>query len=197
MKRSSPLPRRDVFVLIFASLFSLPQSASAQAPARPGGQPRGPQVVSPEILSDRRITFRILAPKAETVRLMAGDIPGGVIPGGGGRNLTKGDDGVWEITLGPVDPGAYRYLFSVDTVNIVDPRSPTISESNANVWSVVYVPGSDFMDTKDVPHGAVAAVYYDSTTLGRTRRMHVYTPAGYEAGDREIPRLLSASRRQR
>ncbi len=118
---------------------------------------------------------------------MAGDIPGGVIPGGGGRNLTKGDDGVWEITLGPVDPGAYRYLFNVDGVNVVDPRSPAISESNANVWSVVYVPGSDFMDTKDVPHGAVAAVYYDSTTLGRTRRMHVYTPAGYESGDKKYP----------
>jgi enterochelin esterase-like enzyme len=187
MKRSSPSSRRDVFVLIVASLFSLPQSASAQAPARPGGQPRGPQVVSPEILTDRRITFRILAPKAETVRLMAGDIPGSVNPGGAGRDLKKGDEGVWEITLGPVDPGAYRYYFNVDGVNVVDPRSPAISESNGNVWSVVYVPGSDFLDTKDVPHGAVAAVYYDSTTLGRTRRMHVLTPPGYESGDKKYP----------
>jgi hypothetical protein len=35
-----------------------------------------------------------------------------------------------------------------------------------------------FMDTTDVPHGAVARVHYRSSSLGRTRRMHVYTPPG-------------------
>ena len=77
--------------------------------------------------------------------------------------MTKGENGVWEVVIGPIDPGAYRYNFNVDGVTTIDPRNPTISESNNNVWSLVYVPGADFMDTKDVPHGAVAAVTYYST----------------------------------
>jgi enterochelin esterase family protein len=38
------------------------------------------------------------------------------------------------------------------------------------------------MDTKDVPRGAVAAVTYYSTALKKFRRMHVYTPPGYDLG---------------
>jgi enterochelin esterase family protein len=83
--------------------------------------------------------------------------------------------------------GAYRYNFNVNGVTVVDPRSPVISESNNNIWSLVYVPGSDFMDTKNVPHGAVAAVTYYSTALGKFRRMHVYTPPGYESGQGKYP----------
>jgi enterochelin esterase-like enzyme len=181
-------PRLGLMFVVSCSMWFATAAASAQAPAaRPGGQARGPRFVSPEVLSDRRITFRVLAPKAETVRLTAGDIPGSINPGGVGRDLKKGDEGVWEITLGPVDPGAYRYTFNVDGVTVIDPRSPAISESNNNVWSVVYVPGADFMDTKDVPHGAVASVYYVSNVLVRTRRMHIYTPPGYESSQTKYP----------
>src|SRR5206468_4943326 len=154
-------------------------SASAQR----GRGPQGPQVVSPEISADRRVTFRILAAKAETVRLSGGDIPGN----GQGSEMSKGTNGVWEVTLGPIEPGTYRYNFNVDGVSVIDPRSPAISESNNNVWSLVHVPGSDFMDTRDVPHGAVAAVTYYSKSLGKFRRMHVYTPPGYESGKGKYP----------
>src|SRR6185312_1927874 len=82
---------------------------------------------------------------------------------------------------------AYRYNFNVDGVSTIDPRSPFISESNNNVWSLVYVPGSDFMDTKNVPHGTVAEVTYYSTALSTFRRMHVYTPPGYERGSEKYP----------
>ena len=44
-----------------------------------------------------------------------------------------------------------------------------------------------FMDTRDVAHGAVAAVTYYSKTLKRFRRMHVYTPPGYETGRGKFP----------
>ena len=160
-------------------------SAIAQPAAQPprGRGPQGPQVVSPEVSADRHVTFRILAPKAEAVRLSGGDIPGN----GQGAEMTKGTNGVWEVTLGPIQPGAYRYNFNVDGVSVIDPRSSAISESNNNVWSLVYVPGTDFMDTKDVPHGAVAAVNYYSTSLKRFRRMHVYTPPGYESGKGKFP----------
>ena len=50
-----------------------------------------------------------------------------------------------------VDPGTYRYVFSVDGLRVADPTNTAISESNTQVWSVVHVPGSDFMDTTNVP----------------------------------------------
>lgn len=144
---------------------------------------RGPRVVSPEVASDGRVTFRILAPQADAVRLTGGDIPNL----GRGAEMTKDANGVWEVTLGPIDPGAYRYNFNVDGVSVIDPRSSSVSESNTNVWSLVYVPGSDWMDTKDVPHGAVAEVTYYSKSLKRFRRMHVYTPPGYESNQKKYP----------
>ena len=155
----------------------------AQAPARTGRGPQGPRVVSPEVSSERKLTFRILAPKAEQVRLAGGDLPGL----GPGADMTKGTNDVWAVTIGPVNPGAYRYHFNLDGVPAIDPRNPATSEANENTWSLVYVPGADFMDTKDVPHGAVAEVTYYSTTLKRFRRMHVYTPPGYESGKGKFP----------
>jgi enterochelin esterase family protein len=146
--------------------------------------PQGPIVNSPEVQPDRRITLRILAPKAETVTLMAGDIPG---QPRGGAPLTKAENGVWEITLGPVDPGAYRYRFVVNGVPAMDPRNPDTSESNTNAWSLVAVPGNEWMDANKVPHGAVARVHYYSTALGRRRRMTIYTPPGYESGKGKYP----------
>jgi enterochelin esterase-like enzyme len=163
--------------------FTYDGAAQATPPATRGRGPQGPQVVSPEVAPDRKVTFRVLAPKAEAVRLSAGDIPGN----GRGAEMTKGTNGVWEVTLGPIEPGAYRYNFNVDGLSVIDPRNGATSESNNNTWSLVYVPGSDFSDTKDVPHGAVSSVTYYSKALGRFRRMHVYTPPGYESGKGKFP----------
>ena len=91
------------------------------------------------------------------------------------------------MTIGPIQPGAYRYNFNVDGVSVIDPRSPAVSESNNNVWSLVTVPGADFMDTQAVPHGAIAAVTYYSNALQKFRRMHIYTPPGYESGKGKYP----------
>jgi enterochelin esterase-like enzyme len=167
--------------LVAVAFTGLVPSVHAQPGGRGGAQ--APQVTSPEVLQDRRITFRILAPQADAVRLVGSDIPGV----GQTTQLTKGENGVWEVTIGPIDPGSYRYNFNVDGVSTIDPRSPFISESNNNVWSLVHVPGSDVSDTKAVPHGNVAAVTYHSTTLGSFRRLHVYTPPGYERNSDKYP----------
>ncbi len=177
------LNRLLVGLILFAC--GLAPTVLAQ-PAPQPGRPRGPQtppIISPEVSADHHITFRVRAPKAENVRLAAGDIPGN----GPGSVLTKGTNDVWEVTVGPIDPGAYRYTFSIDGVSVIDPRNPATSESNNNTWSLVTVPGADFMDTKDVPHGAVAAVTYYSKSLQRFRRLHVYTPPGYELGKGKFP----------
>ncbi len=181
---------RMAILPIVLGLVCAASSAFAQAPAAtPAQDSRAaapgppPAFVSPEVSADRRITFRVYAPQAQAVRLAAGDIPGV----GQATQLTRGADGVWDVTVGPVEPGAFRYTFDVDGVATVDPRSPFTSESNNNVWSLVTVPGSDVSDVKQVPHGAVAAVTYHSTSLGTTRRMHVYTPPGYESGSTRYP----------
>lgn len=159
----------------------LGQATNTNAAAR---FPQGPRVVSPEMAADRKITFRILAPKAELVKLGPGDIQG---LGPNETTMTKGTNGVWEVTVGPLPPGAYRYNFNVDGLSVMDPRNPAVSESNENVWSLAYVPGQEFMDIKDVPRGAVSEVTYYSTSLKRFRRMHVYTPPGYETSTESYP----------
>ncbi|MFB3853753.1 MAG: alpha/beta hydrolase-fold protein [Vicinamibacterales bacterium] len=165
-----------------------PAAAAGQATldARGGDQPAPPRFASAEVAPDRRITFRVFAPNARAVRLAAGDIPGMTAAVGA---MTKAENGVWEVTVGPVPPGAYRYNFNIDGIATIDPRSSSISESNTNVWSLVVVPGNDLFDTKNVPHGAVAAVTYWSTALGAFRRMHVYTPPGYELDAGRYPVL--------
>lgn len=144
--------------------------------------PRAPYVVSPEIRSDRMVVFRVYAPKAENVRVVGTDIPGLMM-----GEMKKGENGVWELDFGPVDPGAYRYNFQIDGASVLDYRNTSVSESNDNSWSMFYVPGAEFMDTKDVPHGSVASVAYYSKTLSRFRRLHVYTPPGYETGNQKYP----------
>jgi enterochelin esterase-like enzyme len=172
---------RRLSLLVFLASAVLLTALSPARSQRPFGA-KTPQVVSPEVSAERNITFRIYAPKAEAVRLSSSDIPSK-----GGAAMKKADNGVWEVTVGPVGAGAYRYNFNVDGVSVIDPRNPATSESLANTWSLVYVPGSPISDVKDVPHGAVAKVTYHSGTLKRFRRMHVYTPPGYEKGDGKYP----------
>jgi enterochelin esterase family protein len=151
--------------------------------------------------------FRIAAPKAEAVTLNAGDITI-LFTGGGAGAITgtniatvmpetplpssgpvfkKSETGVWEATVGPLPPGAFRYVFQVDGVRVLDPVNTRTAESRDNMWSLFTVPGADLMDTADVPHGAVAEIFYYSSVLKTTRRMHIYTPPGYETGNQKYP----------
>jgi enterochelin esterase family protein len=164
----------------------LASAAAGQAPGRGGPA----AVKSPEIFPDRRVTFRVVAPQAAKVELRSpGDIPGSVGRGIAPMALTKSAEGVWEITVGPLPAGAYRYVFAFDSVAVVDSRNPATSQTNTTVYSLAVVPGSDYFDTRAVPHGAVASVLYQSTALGGIRRMHVYTPPGYDASRDRYPIL--------
>jgi len=71
-------------------------------------------------------------------------------------------------------------------VSSTDPKNAASSESLTMVRSLFVVPGN-YADANDVPHGTVATVYYQSKTLGRMRRMHVYFPPGYENGKASYP----------
>lgn len=133
--------------------------------------------------TDNRITLKIYAPLAEDVKIGGTDIPDNLRI----VKMMKQENGVWEATIGPLEPGAYRYNFIVDKVSVIDPRNPITSESNTNTWSLFYLPGADFMELKNVPHGAVSEVTYFSKSLNRFRRMHIYTPPGYELDDNKYP----------
>lgn len=153
------------------------------AHAQPGND-RTP-VVSPEISNNRSVTFRIFAPNADEVRFVSNDMPG---HGDSGSLMNRNAEGEWETTIESVSPGAYRYNFNVDGLTVIDPVNPITVQANARPWSFVTVSGNPLMDTRNVPHGVVSEVNYYSESLGRFRRMHVYTPPGYESeGNEEYP----------
>src|SRR3954469_17040416 len=78
-----------------------------------------PRVVSPEVHPDRKVTFRIRAPKASDVTLTGDWL--GTTPA---PKLTKDDAGVWSVTLGPFEPSIYIYSYTVDGVAMADPINP-------------------------------------------------------------------------
>lgn len=59
----------------------------------------------------------------------------------GGVPLVKGDQGIWEVVIGPIKPGLYRYTFIVDGVSTTDPRNPLTSRSLTHSSSLYEVPG--------------------------------------------------------
>ena len=170
--------------MISLAALILTGTLATPTPAQPPQGLRPPQFESVDISTERKLTFRIFAPKATEVRLGTSDLP---VTGFAGVPMVKNEKGIWEVTLGPVPAGAYRYNFSVDGVTALDPKNPATSESVGNSWSLVVVPGAALMDTQKVAHGAVAAITYDSSSLGKARRMHVYTPPGYEKGSSSYP----------
>jgi enterochelin esterase family protein len=152
--------------------------AAAHAPAAEAQGPR-PPVVSPEVTADRRITFRLAAPNAQQVSV-AGELDGQPHP------MTKGADGVWTVTVGPLEPDIYTYAFSVDGITALDPQNPNTKYGYGMFGpvSVVQVPGDllQFYDVKAVPHGEVRIRPYVSQALGVSRTVWVYTPPDYEQG---------------
>ena len=174
-------------------------AANSQAPAvaPPAASPRD-TLKSPDVNSGGRVTFRLYAPDAKAVQVQASGLeatPGAtteeMTKSAAGYPMTRGDQGVWSFTLGPIQPGVYRYTFVVDGVQTTDPRNPVVSESLNSVKSMYEIPGASFLEYKDsVPHGAMATVWYHSNAVNGLRRMHIYTPPGYERGSSRYPVLF-------
>jgi enterochelin esterase-like enzyme len=175
--------------------------AAQQPPNRPAMQMPAPTpndtLKSVEVMADRHVRFRLWAPNATEVKLHAEGpeaTPGTTTQQAtkyqAGVAMVKGDQGIWEAVIGPIEPGTYRYTFTVDGVSTTDPRNPLTSQSLTHSSSLYEVPGAEFMEYKvGIPHGAISTVYYDSSATGGQRRMHVYTPPGYENGTARLPVL--------
>ena len=129
-----------------------------------------------------------MAPKAASVEL-AGDIyqglprTGATLATPSSIPMSKGVDGVWTGTsIASFLPGAWRYHFRVDGMDVPDPRNVLSSPYQHGIESLLVTPG-DFSETRSVPHGAVARVNYNASAFGgAAREMYVYTPPGYEKG---------------
>ena len=48
-------------------------------------------------------------------------------PGGNEVAMTKGEDGVWSATIGPLKPEYYVYVYVVDGVQTLDPQRHSFS----------------------------------------------------------------------
>ena len=128
------------------------------------------------VLPGGDVLFQIYAPKARTVSV-TGDLPWDrpVI-------FKEGAGGVWKGLCKGLGNGVFRYRFIVDGVPVQDPKSRQAGESTALVTV-----GEGYV--RDVPHGAMAERWYWSKNLGTMRRMHVWTPAGYEKSKAKLPVL--------
>ena len=137
-------------------------------------------VKSPEINADNSVTFRLHAPKAITVQL-TGDCVDGVV------NMKEDSLGVWSYTTGKLEPELYSYSFIVNGMRMLDP-SNIYQNRDVATWTSIFIVSDkkgdkgDLYSVNKVPHGNVSKVWYESPTLKLTRRMTVYTPAGYDKG---------------
>ncbi len=177
---------------LLALTFVLP--IAAQTPVTTAPQPqRQPPAPSPQLLQSGKVTFRLLAPHATSVEL-AGDIyqglphPGTTLAAPSSIAMTKDSDGLWTGTsMAAFLPGAWRYHFRVDGMDVPDPRNVLTSPVQHGIESLLITPG-DFSETRSVPHGAVARVDYNASAFGgAAREMYIYTPPGYEKGTVAYP----------
>jgi enterochelin esterase family protein len=135
----------------------------------------GRGVVSPELHADGKVTFRLQAPNAKKVELNARFAQGK-------KPLTKDADGVWTITVGPIEPEIYDYSFVVDGFATIDPSNSWVKFWSSTARNLVEIPGKRpmFFQEQDVPHGTVRIHRYHSKSLDVTRGLYVYTPPGYD-----------------
>ena len=129
----------------------------------------------PQVNSQGYARFKILAPRADSVRVSLG------LGGRGGTLLTKGEDGFFTgTTEGPMDEGFHYYHITVDGGIFNDPG--TLNFYGSTRWeSGIEIPAhdQDFYALKGVPHGNVVQVLFPSKSTNTSRRAFVYTPPGY------------------
>jgi enterochelin esterase family protein len=140
----------------------------------PGQQP----IISPEVHSDGRVTFRFRAPNAKEVFLAregAQRVP-----------MQKDEQGAWSVTTDPLEPDLYGYSFVADGVSLIDPSNSRMKPNLLNTQSVVHVPGPASLswEINNVPHGSLHRHFYKSGIVGDDRDFYVYTPPGYDPRSR-------------
>lgn len=181
--------------LSFLAAFMLISVIAIAQQALWGGQ----NISSPEIHPDNTVTFRFHAPKAVKVQVTGDFLPTqkmstqyGEMDVPGVADLTEGKDGIWEYTTAaPLAPELYSYSFIVDGLKATDPNNVYLNRDVASVTNIFIIKGGlgDLYSVNNVPHGTVARRWYDSPVLEKSRRVTIYTPAGYETSGKKYPVL--------
>ena len=140
-----------------------------------------PSVNSPEIAKDGTVTFKVKAPEADTVKL--------IIDSRLDTLMKRQGNETWSITLRDLEPDLYMYYYVIDGMKVLDnDNAHALRDVKSVMNTFVLDPKGDCpMAVHDVPHGEVRAVWYDSPTLGTTRRMMIYLPPGYEQDRQRYP----------
>lgn len=180
-----------VCALPFAAVFAFAQQAHVNLDHDPQAnrlnlKPYGGTLISPEVHPDRRVTFRVGAPKAQEVLLTGGPMLLALTPEAGSAErkpipFTRGADGVWTLTVGPVAPNIYVYKIILDGATIPDPNNTLAGYANQPPYSLLVVPAAEpsYYDARNVPHGTVTRHIYHSSVTNGERELYVYAPPGY------------------
>lgn len=142
-------------------------------------------IISPEI-GEKTVTFRIRAPQAKLVRVYGSwmrSFDSSV-------NMNKDTAGVWVLTISKPQPELYTYNFIVDGFSVNDANNVLLQRDGTRYLSVLLVPGdltANYFEAGQ--RGNLHKVWYDSPTIGKARRMYVYTPYGYDSGTEKYPVL--------
>jgi enterochelin esterase-like enzyme len=165
--RACQHPRTMKHLLSLALFFACTCSAFAQK--------SGP-VISPEIQNDHNVTFRLRAPKAQSV----------VLRGQWDKQsaeMAMDAEGLWALTVPAIPAGVWEYSFIVDGLTMIDPANPALKPQRSPSASILHLPGTppNPWDFQEVPHGTVHLHTYLSKPLAKQRSAWVYTPPGYEA----------------
>ena len=149
-------------------------------------------MISPEIHENNTVTFRLRAPKAVKVEVTGDFLPVEKNGETGKTPLTENKDGIWEFTTNePLVSELYSYSFIVDGLKTQDPSNVYMIRDVASVTNVFIVGGEKgkLYSVNNVAHGSVTRCWYNSPTLNMKRRLTIYTPAGYETGNKKYPVL--------
>jgi len=144
---------------------------------------------SPDVCDDRTVIFRVKAPEAKNVEL-SGPVMIALDTQSRSMPFKKGEDGIWSLKVGPIEPDMYIYYFVIDGVRVADPSNTVAGFTAMPPYSqlVVHGDGPAYYDARNVPHGNVTRHVYHSNVTNGEREMYVYTPPDYSQ-DKTYPVL--------
>src|SRR6266508_6446074 len=166
--------KTNLSLLAFASILSGQVFAAEDIPPAEDWNPAPSNQAGkqyPQVNSEGRVKFRIVAPKAESVGVSFRD----------SSPFTKDEDGAWVGYTRPLDEGFHYYTINIDGAEVPDPNSHYFY--GAGRWgSAVEVAAkdADFYALKEVPHGQLREIHYFAKTSNTNRHAFVYTPPDYD-----------------
>src|SRR6476620_8682524 len=112
----------------------------------------------PCVHPDRSVTFRVQAPDAQKVQVRLG----------GAHDMTRGQDGLWTVTIPPQVVGFHYYSIVVDGAVVADPATRTFFGSGwDNSGIEVPEPDAAYYSPRNVPHGEIRQRWYLSKVTGQ------------------------------